>query len=213
VIQYDARGHGESSVPTGPYTIAQLAQDALAILDAERIAAAQVCGISLGGLTALWLGVHAPERVRSLILANTGARIGTIESWTTRIALVQGGGMTAVADVAIPLWFTDAYREREPGVVQQYRAMIESCPVEGYLGCAAALRDEDLREAVTSVGCPVLGIAGASDRATAPELLHFVQKQLPRSRLVTLPCAHLSNVEAATAFNAAVSAFLAVNVA
>src|SRR5688572_20606545 len=82
VIQYDARGNGASSVPAGDYSIAQLAQDALAILDAERLTAAHVCGISLGGLTALWLGVHAPGRVRSLVLANTGARIGSVESWT-----------------------------------------------------------------------------------------------------------------------------------
>jgi 3-oxoadipate enol-lactonase len=213
VIQYDARGHGQSSVPPGPYTIAQLAQDAVAILDAERIASADVCGISLGGITALWLGVHAPERVRSLVLANTGARIGTIESWTARITLVYDGGMKAVADVAIPMWFTEEYRQREAATVQQFRAMVESCPVEGYLGCAAALRDEDLRDAVASVRCAVLSIAGASDRATAPELLHFVQKQLPRSRLVTLPCAHLSNVEQAAAFNAALSTFLAAQAA
>ena len=97
----------------GDYTITQLAQDALAILDAEQLAEAQVCGISLGGLTALWLGVHAAERVRSLVLANTGARIGSVDSWTARIALVRDGGMKAVADLAMPLWFTDAYRARE----------------------------------------------------------------------------------------------------
>src|SRR5688572_33114468 len=82
VIQYDARGHGRSSVPPGPYSIAMLGQDALAILDAEHIAAAHVCGISLGGLTALWLALHAPNRITSLVLANTGARIGSLESWT-----------------------------------------------------------------------------------------------------------------------------------
>ncbi len=209
VIQYDARGHGQSSVPQGPYTIALLAQDALAILDAEQIPSAHVCGISLGGLTGLWLSIHAPQRVSSLALANTGARIGSIDSWTARIALVRKSGMTAVADLAIPLWFTDAFRAREPHTVQRFREMIESCPVEGYLGCCEALRDEDLREAVASVQCPVIAIAGSHDRATAPELLDFVHEQLPRSHLVTLDAAHISNVEQATAFTAALSAFLA----
>ena len=211
VIQYDARGHGASSTPSGDYTIAQLAQDALAVLDAERLAAAHVCGISLGGLTALWLGVHAPERVRSLVLANTGARIGSVESWTARIALVRQGGMKAVADLAMPLWFTEGFRAREAATVQQFRAMVEACPVDGYLGCCAALRDEDLREALGSVGCPVLAVAGAEDRATAPELLQFVHERLPRSRLVTLDAAHLSNVEQATAFTASLSTFLAAH--
>ena len=209
VILYDARGHGASSVPVGDYSIAQLAHDALAILDAERLAAAHVCGISLGGLTALWLGVHAPDRVRSLVLANTGARIGSVESWTARIALVREGGMKAVADLAMPLWFTDAFRAREAGTVQQFRQMVESCPVNGYLGCCAALRDEDLREALGSVRCPVLAIAGAHDRATAPELLHLVKQRVPQSHLVTLDAAHLSNVEQDVAFNASLSSFLA----
>jgi len=209
VIQYDARGHGESSAPGGDYTIAQLAHDGLAILDAERVDYAHVCGISLGGLTALWLGAHTPGRVRSLVLANTGARIGSVESWTARIALVREGGMRAVADLAMPLWFTGAFRSREAGTVRQFRQMVESCPVVGYLGCCAALRDEDLREALGSIGCPLLAIAGAHDRATAPELLRLVHQRVPQSRLVTLDAAHLSNVEQDVAFNASLSSFLA----
>lgn len=211
VIRYDARGHGQSDAPPGPYSIAQLAQDALAILDAEQIAAAQVCGLSLGGITALWLGVHAPERVRSLTMANTGARIGSVEFWDTRMALVRERGMTAVADVAIPNWFTEGFRAREPATVQRFRDDIESTPVEGYLGCSAAMREEDLRDALNAVRCPVLAMAGASDRSTPPELLQFVHEQVPGSRLVMLQAAHISNVEQESPFNAALSTFLAAH--
>ena len=211
VIRYDARGHGQSGVPPGPYTIAQLGQDALAILDAEQIAAAHVCGLSLGGITALWLAVHAPDRVRSLTMANTGARIGSAEFWDARMALVRERGMQAVADVAIPNWFTEGFRAREPATVQRFRDDIESTPAEGYLGCCAALRDEDLRESLHAVRCPVLAIAGVSDRSTPPELLQFVHDRLPGSRLVMLQAAHISNVEQETAFNAALSAFLAAH--
>jgi len=211
IVLYDARGHGQSDAPPGPYTIAQLAQDALAILDAERIATAQICGLSLGGLTALWLAVHAPDRVRSLTMANTGARIGSVEFWDARMALVHERGMKAVADVAIPNWFTEGFRAREPATVQPFRDDIESTPVEGYLGCSAAMRDGDLRESLTAVRCPVLAIAGASDRSTPPELLQFVHDRLPGSRLVMLQAAHISNVEQETAFNAALSTFLAAH--
>jgi 3-oxoadipate enol-lactonase len=211
VIQYDARGHGQSEAPPGPYTLAQLAQDALAILDAEHLATAQVCGLSLGGITALWLAVHAPERVRSLVLANTGARIGSVEFWTERIALVRHQGMAAVADAVLPRWFTPPFHAREPQTIARFRAMIESTPVEGYLGCSAALLDEDLRESLSAVRCPVLAIAGASDQSTPPELLHFVHERLPGSRLVTLEAAHISNVEQEAAFNAALSTFLAAH--
>ena len=198
-------------MPPGPYTIAQLAQDALAILDAERIAAAHVCGLSLGGITALWAAVHAPDRVRSLTMANTGARIGSAEFWDARMALVRERGMQAVADVAIPNWFTEGFRAREPATVQPFRDDIESTPVEGYLGCSAAMRDEDLRESLTAVRCPVLAIAGASDRSTPPELLQFVHDRLSGSRLVMLQAAHISNVEQEAAFNAALATFLAAH--
>jgi len=198
-------------VPPGPYSIAQLGRDALAILDAERIATAHVCGLSLGGITALWLAVHAPERMRSLTLANTGARIGSAEFWDARMALVRERGMKAVADVAIPNWFTDGFRAREPASVQPFRDDIESTPVEGYLGCCAAMRDEDLRESLDAIRCPVLAVAGASDRSTPPELLQFVHQRLPGSQLVMLQAAHLSNVEQEAAFNAALATFLAAH--
>jgi 3-oxoadipate enol-lactonase len=168
-----------------------------------------VCGLSLGGITALWLAVHAPERVRSLTMANNRARIGSAEFWDARMALVRERGMTAVADVAIPNWFTEGFRAREPATVQPFRDDIESTPVEGYLGCCAAMRDEDLRESLHAVRCPVLAIAGASDRSTPPELLQFVHERLPGSRLVMLQAAHISNVEQEAAFNAAFSTFLA----
>ena len=209
VIQYDARGHGRSSVPPGPYTLAQLAGDALAILDAEQIGTAHVCGLSLGGITALKLALLAPGRVRSLVMANTGARIGSVEFWDARMALVRERGMRAVADVAIPNWFTPGFREREPDTVRQFRAAIESTPVEGYLGCSAAMRDEDLRDSLSAVRCPLLAIAGTADRSTPPELLHFVHERLPDSRLVTLEAAHISNVEQEAAFNNALSTFIA----
>jgi len=209
VIQYDARGHGQSSVPPGPYSIAQLGQDALAVLDAESIAAAHMCGLSLGGITALWIAVYAPDRVRSLVMANTGARIGSAEFWDARMALVRERGMAAVADIAIPNWFTEGFRTREPETVQRFRDDIESTAADGYLGCCAAMREEDLRDSLPSVRCPVLAIAGAVDRSTPPELLHLVHERLPLSRLVTLEAAHISNVEQEAAFNAALSTFLA----
>ena len=208
VITYDARGHGRSSVPDGEYTIAQLGRDALAILDAERATSADVCGISLGGITAMWLGVHAPTRVRSLTLANTGARIGSLPFWTDRIAFVREQGMAALAEATMPRWFTDGFRSREPHVVQQFKTMIETCPLVGYLGCCAALRDEDLRESIVSIRCPVLAVVGRVDMATPPELLQVVHQAIAGSTLVTLDAAHLSNVEEHQQFTSELLMFL-----
>jgi 3-oxoadipate enol-lactonase len=208
VITYDARGHGRSAAPPGDYTIGQLGRDALSILDELGADSAHVCGISLGGLTAMWLGVHAPQRVKRLILANTAARVGSTQMWTERIAFVQEHGMAALAEMTMPRWFTEAFRTREPQTVQQFRSMVAACPTDGYLGCCAALRDEDLREAIATIRCPVLAVAGAADVATPLEGLRFIHERIAGSQLVSLDAAHLSNVEQHEAFTAALLGFV-----
>jgi 3-oxoadipate enol-lactonase len=208
VIRYDARGHGASSVPRGPYTLDQLGGDALAVLDAAGASEAHVCGISLGGITAQWLGLHAANRVRRLVLANTAARIGTIESWTERIDLVHQKGMSAVADLAMERWFTPAFRQRAPETVRAFRAMVQNCPADGYLGCCAALRDADLRDEVSAITAPALLIASSADTATPVEGLEFLRERMTASQMVTLESAHLSNVERAEEFTEAVLDFL-----
>src|SRR5688572_23826742 len=145
VITYDARGHGLSQLTAGDYTIEQLGRDALAILDEVGVESAHVCGISLGGITAMWMGVHAPRRVKSLVLANTAARIGSVEMWTERMTFVREQGMAALAGLTMPRWFTETFRTQEPQTVSEFQSMVARCSKDGYLGCSAALRDEDLR--------------------------------------------------------------------
>jgi 3-oxoadipate enol-lactonase len=208
VITYDARGHGFSPVTAGDYSIEQLGRDALAVLDAEGVESAHICGISLGGLTAMWMGVHAPRRIKSLVLANTAARIGSLEMWTERIAFVTQQGMATLADLTMPRWFTDDFRAREPQTVEQFRAMVAACAKEGYLSCCAALRDEDLREAISGIRCPVLCISGSADLATPPAALRFIHERIAGSTMVALDAAHLTNVEQHQQFTSELLAFL-----
>ena len=208
VIRYDARGHGASSVPRGPYTLEALGRDALAVLDDLGVTTADVCGISLGGITAQWLGLTAPDRIRSLVLANTAARIGTLESWTDRITLVHQKGMSAVADLAMERWFTPAFHARDPETIHTFRAMVQNCPADGYLGCCAAMRDADLRPQISRLGRPTLLIASSADTATPPDGLAFIRDRVNGAELLMLESAHLSNVECAEEFTAAVLEFL-----
>jgi 3-oxoadipate enol-lactonase len=209
VIRYDARGHGRSSVPSGEYTVEQLGRDALAILGDAGVASAHVCGISLGGLTAQWLGINAPDRVASLVLANTAAKIGTAEGWNERIALVREKGMNVLAEMTIPRWFSAAFQERDPETVRGFRTMIQACSQEGYLGCCAALRDADLRDGITSIRCPTLVVASSDDAATPAEGLAFIRDRVPGAQMVTVNSRHLSNIECAEDFTGAVLDFLA----
>jgi 3-oxoadipate enol-lactonase len=208
VITYDARGHGFSQVTTGDYTIEQLGRDALAILDDAGVESAHVCGISLGGITAMWLGIHASRRTKSLTLANTAARIGSVEMWTERIAFVRQQGMATLADVTMPRWFTEGFRAREPQTVGQFRAMVAACSKDGYLSCCAALRDEDLREQISAIHCPVLCVAGNADPATPPETLRFIHERIAGSKMVLLDAAHLTNVEQDQSFTNALIEFI-----
>lgn len=208
VVRYDARGHGRSSAPSGDYALDRLGTDAITILDALGVRRAHVVGLSLGGLTAMWLGLHAPERVGGLVLANTAARIGVPERWEERIAQVQAGGVEAVVDLAIGRWFSEAFRAREGDTVAAYRRLLAGCSPAGYAGCCAVLRDADLRDDIARIGAPTLIIAGDQDQATTLADAELMRARIPHARLLTLSAAHLSNVEQPATFTQAVLEFL-----
>jgi 3-oxoadipate enol-lactonase len=208
VILYDTRGHGGSDAPKGPYTLEMLGLDALAILDAAGAPRAHVCGLSLGGLTAMWLGVHAPDRLESLILASTAARIGNALLWQERIELVKSSGLQPLAKAAMDRWFTGAFRAAHPDIIDRYRQMLESCPADGYVSCCAVLRDADLRGEIGGIAVPALVIAGTHDPVTLPADADEIRTRIHNARVVLLDAAHLANVEQAAAFNDRVLAFI-----
>jgi 3-oxoadipate enol-lactonase len=208
VIRYDTRGHGRSDAPPDSYTLEELGRDALAVLDAAGADRAHVCGLSLGGLTAIWLALHAPARIRSLVLASTAARIGTTETWTERIRQVRATGMASIADAMMPRWFTEEFRRREPGTVARYRATVSACPPDGYVGCCAAVRDTDLRRTIHRIAKPVVVVIGSADPVTTPAHGREICAAIAGSRMVTLGAAHLPNVERADEFTGAVLEFL-----
>ncbi len=208
VIRYDVRGHGRSQPPAGPFTLDRLGRDALAVLDAAGVRQAHVCGVSLGGLTALWLGVQARSRVRGIVAANTAARLGSRAGWAGRIEAVRGGSMEAVADGVVARWFSDRYRERAPDTVARFRSMLLACPVEGYAGGCAVLRDADLRANIDRIVAPTLVVTGLHDDATPPPLGALICERVAGARLLELDAAHLSNVEQAEAFTGGVLDFL-----
>jgi 3-oxoadipate enol-lactonase len=208
VIRYDTRGHGGSAAPAGDYTLDELGEDALRVLDAVGADTAHVCGISLGGLTAMWLAIYQPSRVRSLVLADTAARVGTAERWNDRIAKARAEGMAAIADLNMPNWFTPAFRERNPETVARFHDMVASCSREGYIGCCAALRDADLRPIIKGVRAPTLVIAGEQDPSTTVADAEFIAREIPGATLVTLPAAHLANVECVGLFSQHLESFL-----
>jgi 3-oxoadipate enol-lactonase len=208
VLAYDTRGHGGSDAPSGDYALDRLGRDVVSLMDDARIAHADIAGVSIGGITALWLGVHAPGRVRRVVLANTAARIGSVPFWSERMRLVSAEGVAAVADVTMERWFTPALRRADPATVATMRATLLAVPVAGYLGCCTALRDADLRGEAARVVARTLVVTGAQDIATPPAAGAWLASTIAGARLVEFDAAHLANVECAAEFTDAVLAFL-----
>ncbi|MEJ8574584.1 3-oxoadipate enol-lactonase [Microbaculum marinum] len=208
ILRYDTRGHGGSGAPEGDYTFEQLGGDVLAVMDAAGADTARFCGLSMGGTTGLWLAINAPQRFEQLVLCNTGAKIGDASVWQPRIDAVKSDGIAPIVEGVVERWFTEGFRQAEPKTVDRIRAMILRTSPAGYAGCCAALRDTDLRAGMQAIRLPTLVVAGAHDPATPPALSEEIRAAIPGSRMVTLPAAHLSNIEARAEFNDAVSDFL-----
>lgn len=209
VLRYDTRGHGASDVPAGDYSIEQLGRDVLALADALKIREFAFCGLSLGGAIGQWLALHAGDRLKRLILANTSARLGTPQNWQTRIDAVRKEGMAAIADVAMQRFFSAGFLARSHSSVASTRAVLLGTNPEGYVGCCAALRDFDFTGSLSQIKVPTLVIVGDKDVSTPwagnGEVL---SREIAGARSLRLPAAHLSNIEAPRAFLAALFSFL-----
>ena len=208
ILRYDTRGHGQSSVTPGDYTIGQLGRDVLGLLDTLQLDRVHFCGLSLGGVIGIWLGVNQPGRLNRLILCNTAARIGTKETWNARIATVHKNGMKPVAAAVIERWFTPEFRASCPDPVAKAQRMLETTPTAGYAACCAAVRDADLRDAVAQIKSPTLVIYGGKDPVIPVADAQFLAKNIHRGEAAELKAAHLSNVEQADAFTEALKNFL-----
>lgn len=211
VVRYDVRGQHKASLATGAFTLEQLGKDAIALLNELDIRSAHWCGVSMGGVIGQWIAIHEPSRINHLVLANTAPYLGPAQKWQDRIDGVQKGGTASIADASVMRWFTEPFRHAHPATVQAAREQLLNTRDSCYMGCAAALRDLDLRPTVKRIAAPTLIIGGTHDTATPIADSHFLHARIPASRLVELDAAHLSNIEQCDAFNRALNEFLPAN--
>jgi len=196
IVRYDIRGHGLTDAPRPPYSMDDLARDLDGLLDALQINGALVCGLSVGGLIAQRFALMNPSRVRGLVLCDTGARIGTVESWNQRIELVKSGGVQSFVAPSMERWFSEAFRRERAADVRGYANMLGQTTVDGYLGTCFALRDADLTLAVKAITKPTLVLCGDQDIATPPELGRALAEAIPGAKFSLIPdAAHLSCIE------------------
>lgn len=209
VLRYDARGHGASGVPAGPYALDRLGRDVVELLDALDLPRVHVLGLSLGGFVAQWLGIHVPERVERLVLSNTAAYLGPAAQWDRAIAdLLQAPDMQATAEMFLRNWFPARMLEGGDPVVEPFRRTLLATSREGVAGSWAAVRDADLRRTIALIDRPTLVIAGAHDTVTSAGHGEAIAAAIPGARLLVLSAVHLSNIEQPRAFLVAVIDFL-----
>jgi len=206
VLRYELRGHGESDTPPGPYTVEQLAGDALDLLDELGVERASWIGLSLGGMVAMWIAACAPERVDRLVLACTSARVPSPQVYAERAGVVRAQGVEPVADAVVARWFTPAASDE---LRARFRAILVATPSEGYAGCCEAVADWDFGERLGDIVAPTLVVAGAEDESTPAAHTDLLVQRIPGARGTVLEgAAHLANLEQPAAFADAALAHL-----
>ncbi|MFL5869675.1 MAG: 3-oxoadipate enol-lactonase [Solirubrobacterales bacterium] len=211
VLRYDTRGHGRSPVPPGPYSLDDLGGDVVALLDRLGLERVSFCGLSIGGMTGMWLGVNAPERIDRLVICCTGMQLPPAEMWTERAAQVRAEGLEPLLEATIERWFTPDFPGREPELIERIKRTFLATPREGYAACCEALATADLRGTLGAVRAPTLVIAGEEDPVGTPERMAAIAEEIEDSRLVSLPGArHLAAVEKAAEVTAELERHLAV---
>ena len=207
ILRYDLRGHGLSSCPPAPYSMGKLVRDAEALLDHLDIRDCVFVGLSIGGMIAQGLAVKRLDLMRGLVLSNTGAKIGQSTMWDQRIATARAGGIEALAEATMDRWFSRAFRATPECL--GWRNMLTRQPLEGFIGCMAAISGTDFYTPTSGLRLPTLGIAGSEDGATPPDLVRETVDLIPGSKFHLIRQAgHLPCIENPTNFAAALTAFL-----
>lgn len=197
LLAYDMRGHGSAPSPPGPYEIADLAGDVLALLDERGVERAHWAGVSIGGMIGMWTAAHSPDRIDRLVVCCSSPHMPPPEAWEERIATVLAAGSTEpIADPVIDRWLTTEFVAAHPEVRARLRETMTSCDPRGYSECCGAIQRMDLRPDLGRIAAPTLVISAPRDLATPPEHQRAIADGIPGARLATLEDgAHLAAVE------------------
>lgn len=195
VVTYDGRGHGTSPAPAGPYTLDDLVDDVVALLDRVGAQRAHVAGLSLGGMVALRLAAREPRRVHRLAVLCTSAKTEP-QAYRERAATARAAGTASFASAVVSRWLTPGHAARHPDLVARLEAMVAGADDEGYAACAEVVGGIDLRDDLHRITAATLVVSGADDPALPPEHQRVIADGVAGAELVSVsPGAHLVNLE------------------
>ena len=208
VVRYDQRGHGASDVPDGMYPLERLGADVIGIADHLGLDQFHFCGLSMGGLTGQWLGIHEGNRLTTLTLADTSPHFRPPEMWDQRMDMIRQGGMAAISDMVLGRFFTESFHKSDPGTVSDFRNVLEQMSPTGYLGCSAMLKQADTFNDLKKITAPTLIISGRHDQSTPPERGEMMAAEIKGAVHVVLDAAHISSAERPHDFTRTLAGFL-----
>jgi 3-oxoadipate enol-lactonase len=214
VLQYDIRGHGETDATPGPYPMVQLVDDAAHLLAYLGIEKAHWIGTSLGGMIGQAFAIQYPDKVDRIVLANTTCQAAANAKalWGERASQAETHGMVSQIESTVSRWFTKAFIENNPKVIQKIEDMIRGTSVVGYRGTSNALINFDLTSQLNKIKSSALVIAGEHDQATAISMSEKIVSLLPNAKLLVIKnAAHISSAEQWELFNKEVIHFLLEN--
>lgn len=206
IVRFDKRGHGLSDCPDAPYDMDTLVSDAEAVIDTLGLRDIAFVGLSIGGLIGQGLAVRRPDALRALVLMDTAAKIGSPEMWQDRIAGLRAGGISSMADAILDRWFAPEMRN-DAARLAPWRNMLTRTPIEGYIGCCAAIAGADFTQSTSDLTIPVMAMAGSEDGSTTPEMVQATAKLCNATFHVIPDAGHLPCVEAPKQVGALISEF------
>ncbi len=213
VLRYDTRGHGGSDSPPGPYSFADLTGDVIALMGHFDVAQAGFMGLSMGGMTGMGLAIDHADRFTRVICADGRADAPPPfrAMWDDRIGKVETGGLEAIADGTVASWLTEPWRQANPDRTAQVRAMVVANDPAGYIACCLALKELDYLRRLGEAKAPILYVGGTEDKGAAPEVMQAMADATPSGRYIPIPgAAHVANINAPAAYNAAIAPFLSL---
>lgn len=211
VVRFDARGHGRSDVPEGPYDLAHLAEDVIRLIDGLEINRVHYVGLSMGGMIGQILGIDHGDRLRSLTLASTTSEMPPEAGpmWDERIAHARNSGMEVLVDDTVKRWFTADFVAAHDPAILPIAEMISETPPEGFAGWGEAIKQLNLTGRLGEIKVPTLVLVGRDDPGTTVAAAERIHGRIPGSRLQIIENAsHQAPVEQPEVFTAALMDFL-----
>lgn len=209
VLLYDSRGHGLSGTGSSAFTMDDLVDDLIALIEHVGIRKANFCGLSVGGMIVQGLWKKRPDLVKRLILCDTAPKIGTAEIWNARIDAIAKGGLASISENVMQRWFTPDFHAEQVEDLAGYRLMMERQPVGGYVNTCEAIRDTDFSDVLATITVPTLFVVGDQDGSTPPDLVRAAADRTSGARFELIEgCGHIPCVEQPERLAALIQSFI-----